>query len=88
MEFTSRSVGIALGLDPTGFRRIETGINQPRPETARKLDEFFGGLLPYGMYFDPYNDRYLDWFSKRRCARLRTRAKKVREQYPQVRRTP
>lgn len=85
LNFTSRSTALAMGLDPSGFRRIELADNQATIETARAIQNVYTQLVPLGLIFDPTNPQYRNWLTDARKARLRRLSKELKAQHPKLR---
>lgn len=66
MGFTSRAVARAIGLDPSGFLRIERGTYTPRRDIADRIFRFYRGVVPLGMIFDPTHPTYRRWLNRER----------------------
>lgn len=71
MGFTSRSVARVIGLDPSGFLRIERGTYTPRKDIADRIYQFYDGIVPLGMIFDARHEIYRDWLTPTKRTRLR-----------------
>lgn len=71
LGFSARSVANTIGLDPSGFIRIEQGKFTPRQDTARAIYLFYGEFLPLGMIYDPTHPKYKDAITSTVKRRLR-----------------
>lgn len=61
--FSSRRVAEFLGLDISGFMRVERGEVTPMQSTARKIHEFWRGAVPLGMVYDPKHPDWSKWLN-------------------------
>jgi transcriptional regulator with XRE-family HTH domain len=85
MGFTSRRVAEALGVDISGFHRIETGENTPTRDTARKIWALYAGAVPLGVIYDPRHYESQEW-SKQKATRdeLKRTAKVLLRERPEL----
>lgn len=76
-----------IGLDPSGFIRIERGKFTPRQDTARIIHDLYDGILPLGMIYDCAHPDYDDWMTDRRLGSLRALGRRLEKREPTLRRT-
>lgn len=85
LGFSRRAVADALGLDPTGLKKVEWGVCRPKLETAEKIFDFYDGIVPLGMIFHTSHWTYNDWLTSHKQRLLRARARDLEVQYPALR---
>ena len=88
LGFTARSVATSIGLDPSGFIRIEQGKFTPRQDTARLIFDFYGEILPLGMIYDCQHSSYRDWMTDRREGQIRAHGRRLEKSLDTLHRTP
>ncbi len=84
LGFRSRPFALWLGLDPSGFARLEAGKFRATRDTARAIYDGFGGTIPLGMIYDPLHPAYEHWLTEYRLRKIRRRGKELAERYPQL----
>lgn len=85
LGISGRSIALAIGVDPAGFHRIERGQKTPKQDTARKIFEFYGGIVPLGMIYDPAHPEYRGWLSPPRRKQLEKLRRSLAVEYPDLR---
>ncbi len=76
---SARQVGVLTGIDPTGLARIESGRHRPARETASDLFDFYRGVVPLGMIYDPHHKTYSKFWTRDRSRQLRAAVKQWHE---------
>ena len=79
MGLSQRQVAFAMGIDPTGFGRVERGVYTPSKEIANLIFEFYGGIVPLGLIYDATHESFRDWLTAARKRDLRKRAAAITE---------
>lgn len=77
LGFRSRPIAYLLGLDPSGYARIEAGRYRPRADTADAIYQLYGGLIPLGLIAFPTHPIYRDFLTPHRRRRLRARGREL-----------
>jgi transcriptional regulator with XRE-family HTH domain len=85
MGFTSRRVAEVIGIDISGFHRIEIGENTPTRDTARRLWKFYREAVPLGVIYDPRHKESQAWASfELYNTEIATTAAKLLRDYPEL----
>ena len=81
---SARAMGVVMDLDPTGYLRIERAQYTPTQDTARKIFDYYGGLIPIGLVYDQTHKSFKGFLTNAKKTALRRHTKKLALSHPSL----